>query len=116
MKSKSLLFAGIILLLIGILIRKMTQMELMGLLLIIIGVTCKTVYIIKKAKSGEYKPGKELLLLILGLVLFLTGLYFKSLEHPIINPIYLIITGIVLKVSFIIRFIQIVRSEKTGNK
>ncbi|TXG36748.1 hypothetical protein [Seonamhaeicola maritimus] len=112
MKSKSLLFAGIILLLIGILIRKLTHMEVAGLILIIIGVTCKTVYIIKKAKSGEYQPGKELLILIFGLILFLTGLYFKSLEFPIIKPIYLIISGIVLKISFIIRFIQVTRSTK----
>jgi uncharacterized membrane protein len=112
MKSKGLLFIGILLLIIGIVLRKMTPYEAFGLGLIIIGVLCKTVYIISKARSGEYVPGKELIYLGVGLLLFLSGLYMRSLEQNLIDPTYLIVTGIGLKVFFIIRFIQIVRLTK----
>ena len=115
MTSKALLFTGIILLVIGILLRKMTQLDAFGLSLIIIGVTCKSIYIIKKARHSEYKPGKELIFLVAGLLLFFTGLYLKSIEQNLIKPIYLIVVGITLKIIFIIRFIQIVKSAKKYN-
>ena len=112
LKSKSLLFIGIILLVAGILLKKLTQMEALGLILIITGVTLKAIYILAKYKSGEYKPGKELLFLVAGLLLFFTGLYLKNTNQTLIEPIYLIVFGLSLKVIFIIRFIIIVRSNK----
>ena len=112
MKSKSLLFVGILLLILGIVLRKTTPYEVIGLALIIIGVLCKTVYIISKSRSGEYVPGKELIFLGVGLLLFLSGLYLRSMEHNLVYPTYLIVTGIGLKLFFIIRFIQIVRLAK----
>ena len=112
MKSKSLLFTGIILLVVGILLKKMTQMDVIGLAAIIIGVTCKSIYIISKARSGEYKPGTELFILAMGLLLFFTGLYLRGIEQNLIKPIYLIVLGITLKIIFIIKFIQIIRSNK----
>ena len=75
MKSKWTLFSGIILLIIGILLRKATSFEVFGLVLILVGVLFKTYYIISKARSGEYAPGKELFFLFIGLGLFLSGLY-----------------------------------------
>lgn len=110
MNSKILLFSGVVLLVIGILLRKMTELEIIGLILIIIGVTCKSTYIVWKARTGEYKPGKELFALALGLSLFFTGLYLRGSEQNLINPIYLIVLGITLKLIFVIRFIQISRS------
>mgnify|MGYP000906703208 CR=1 FL=1 len=76
------------------------------------GVTCKLIYIVLKAISGEYKPGTELFILAVGLLLFFTGLYLRGVEQNLINPIYLIVLGITLKVIFIIKFIQIIRSSK----
>ncbi len=113
MARKSLLFVGIVLLVVGILIRKLTGLDVFGLLMIITGVICKTVY---KARSGEYKPGKELIFLGLGLLLFLSGLYLRSIEQEIINPTYLIVAGLSLKIVFIIRFIQIVRRTEVTTK
>ena len=113
MRLKSLIFTGIVLLIAGILLRKLTELNTIGLSLIIIGIACKTLYIILKGKNGEYKPGKELIILIVGLFLFLTGLYFKNNELTLINSTYLIVTGIILKIIFIIKFIQIIRSSKT---
>jgi drug/metabolite transporter (DMT)-like permease len=115
MNPKLLLFTGIILLVIGILIRKMTELEIFGLLLIIIGVTCKSTYIVMKARSGEYKPGKELFILALGLILFFIGLYLRGSEQNLINPTYLIITGITFKIVFIVRFIQISHSIRISS-
>ena len=91
-------------------------METLGLSLIITGVTCKAIYIINKARSGEYKPGKELAFLGLGLLFFFTGMYYKGTGLSLINPVYLIVLGITLKIIFIIVFIQITRSGKNiGN-
>jgi uncharacterized membrane protein len=112
MKSKALLFTGILLLILGILFRKMTQWDVYGLSLIIIGVICKSIYIIQKVRNGTYKPGKELILLVLGLLLFLTGLYLRDMKQVLVYPIYFIVLGITLKIFFIVRFIQIVRAAK----
>ena len=116
MKSKALLFSGIFLLILGMITRKMTSLELIGLLLIIVGVLCKTVYIVSKARSGEYTPGKELIFLGVGLLLFLTGLYMRNLEQNLIDPTYLIVIGLGLKILFIIRFIQIVRKVRVKSQ
>ena len=115
MRSKILLFIGIIFLVTGILLKKIIQVEAFGLILIIIGVTFKFLYIIIKVKSGEYKPGKEILFLTIGLLLFFSGIYLKNTNQTVIKPIYLIISGITLKIIFIIKFIQIIKSNKQVN-
>lgn len=112
MKSKVLLFIGIILLVAGIILKKITQMDILGLASIITGVIFKSIYILVKVKSGEYKPGKELIFLVVGLLFLFTGLYLQRIDQALIKPIYLIVFGISLKITFIIRFIQIVQSGK----
>ncbi len=112
MNSKILLFIGIVLLIVGIILKKTTQLEALGLILIIIGVTFKIIYIFTKVRSGEYKPGKEFIFLVVGLLFFLTGIYLRNINQTLIKPIYLIVFGITLKIVFIIRFIQIIKSEK----
>jgi len=112
MNSKALLFIGIILLIAGIMLRKLSQMDTLGLGLIITGVTLKAIYILLKVKSGEYKPGKELIFLVVGLLLLFMGLYLRNINQTLIRPIYLIVFGITLKIIFIIRFIQIIKSGK----
>ena len=104
MKSKWTLFAGILLLILGIILRKTTDLISEGLILIIVGVAFKTYYIISKARSGEYKPGYELIFLFVGLVMFMSGLYLRSHEPPF-SPALLIVPGISLKVLFIVLFI-----------
>ena len=110
MKKKWLLFAGILLLVLGIVLRKATELKTEAILLIITGVLFKTYYVISKIKSGEYKPGYELGLLLVGLVLFLSGLYLRSHEPPF-NPAFLIVPGLLLKVAFIVLFIIKIRSD-----
>lgn len=109
---KKLLFIGIILLVLGIILRKLTQLEVLGLILIISGVTLKASYILAKVKSGEYKPGNELIFLVAGLLFFFTGLYLKKTDYSTIDPIYLIVFGLTLKVIFIIQFIKTTRTKK----
>jgi len=104
MKSKWTLFAGILLLIIGIILRKATGFGTEGLILIIVGVAFKTYYIVSKARSGEYQPGYELIFLFVGLTMFMSGLYIRSYE-PSISPALLIVPGILLKVLFIVLFI-----------
>jgi hypothetical protein len=81
MKSKWTLFAGIILLIAGIVIRKTSGFAPEGLLMIIMGVLLKTYYVVSKARSGEYKPGKELLFLFVGLGLFLGWSLFEVISR-----------------------------------
>jgi uncharacterized membrane protein len=114
-KSKVFLFIGIILLVVGIILINKVEMDMLGLVAIVTGVTIKIIYIFAKVKSGEYKPGKELMLLVIGLLLFLTGLYLQGINQTLIKPIYLITFGIILKILFIIKFIQIVQSKKKSN-
>lgn len=112
MKLKGLLFIGIIFLVTGIMLKITSQMEAVGLVLIITGVIFKTIYILAKVKSGDYTPGKEMIFLVIGLIIFLTGLYMRGIHQTPIKPSYLIILGLTLKVIFIIRFIQIVQTDK----
>lgn len=112
MNSKSLLFIGIVLLTLGILIRKMTSFEAVGLSLILLGVICKTVYIVAKIKNGLYKPGYEVLFLGGGLLFFLSGVFFRNYDGDSIYPVFLIILGLTLKVMFIIRFIKKIKASK----
>lgn len=107
MTKKSLLFIGIFLLIIGILIRKLTDFESIGLVLIIAGVACKTIYILGKMKTGEYIPGRELYFLFVGLILFLGGIYMRKTHLELFIPaLAFIITGLSLKIIFIIWFIK----------
>jgi len=115
-KFKGLLFLGILLLVVGIVIRKMTTLEVFGLILIISGVICKTIYIVAKARSGEYQPGKELIFLGLGLLLFLSGLYLRKHDQNLTYPIYMIALGLMLKIVFIIRFVQIVKKTDLSDR
>ena len=109
--KKIVLFSGIGLLIVGILLRKLSEYPLFGLTLILAGVGLKMYYIIQAIRSGLYEPGKEMWLLIVGLSLFLTGLYFRGKDFAV-SPVYLIAIGIGLKILFIVRFIQLVRVKR----
>jgi len=117
LKSKGLLFIGIFLLVLGIVLKNFMGWFTSGLILILSGITCKTVYIIAKARTGAYKPGGELFFLFTGLTLFLAGLVLKSYFTGFL-PRAMIIFGIALKIVFIIKFVMIVRSnrELTGKE
>ncbi|MFC2136727.1 hypothetical protein ACFLTE_01015 [Bacteroidota bacterium] len=104
MKNKWWIYIGIILLAFGILLKKMTDLSIIPILLILLGAIFKINYLVLKLRSGEYKPGYELLLLLIGLLLFLSGMYLKSHESSV-NPAFFIIPGIIMKIGFVIMFI-----------
>lgn len=113
MKSKWSLYLGIVLLTLGIILKSNGLISPYALIILLSGVAFKIVYIISKIVSGEYKPGNELILLMLGLTLFLTGVYFKS--HPReLHHAFLMAPGIALKLSFIFIFILKIRKPKSA--
>ena len=104
MKTKWPLYLGIVLLTLGIVLKSMGKFDPYALIILLSGVAFKVGYIISKIRSGEYKPGKEVILLMAGLTLFLTGIYFKA--HPMeLHHAFLMAPGIALKVSFVLIFI-----------
>ncbi|MCK5814880.1 MAG: hypothetical protein KAH07_02945 [Flavobacteriaceae bacterium] len=111
MKSKWILFIGIALLTIGILLKYFADLSFEPVLLIIIGVLLKICYIILKTWNGEYKPSYELLLLLAGILLFATGNYAKTHES-IFNSTFLIISGILFKIGFIILVIINIKTHR----
>lgn len=112
LRSKAFLFTGIILLVIGITIKKMTSLEVIGLILIGTGILLKTIYIVSKARSGEYKPGKELIYLFLGLLLFMTGIVIRKSDSVSNYPIYLIFSGLLLKIVYVVTFVRMIKKGK----
>ncbi len=109
MKSKLLLFIGVILLIAGIVLKKSTELVFLAIALIVIGVSLKAWYIIGKAKSGAYKPGYELGFVALGLALLFTGIYFRG-DLPVFHTSFLMGVGIALKIVFVILFVIKVKS------
>lgn len=111
MKNKWPLFLGIVLLTLGIVLGKTSNIEHLSLFLILSGVTFKVFYIAQKIRSREYRPGFEVLLLIVGLILFMGGIMLKK-NGIIEDASALKIVGISLKVSFIVMFIIKTRSNR----
>ena len=96
---------------VGILLKKFSDLTLVPILLMTVGVIFKILYLIGKARSGEYKPGIELAFLFLGLLLFFSGLYVRSHEFAF-NAAYLIGSGITLKILFVVLAISKMRSQR----
>lgn len=111
MKSKWLLYFGLLFLTVGVVLKVSTDLHPIPLVLILTGVAFKVLYILSKAIRKEYKPGWELLFLFTGLVLFLSGVFLQKGEI-IENASFLKIPGISLKAMFVILFIR--KSRKTS--
>ena len=112
MGSKKWLIGGIILLVFGIFIKKLTDFGQWGIFMILLGVSLKTMYIVAKVRSGEYKPGAEFFYLIAGLCMFIAGLILKS-NKPGLLAYGMIIVGLALKIGFIVLFIRSVKRNKS---
>jgi uncharacterized membrane-anchored protein len=107
MKSKLLIYIGIVTLVTGILLRVAEIAEIMGLVLIILGAALKSTYIILKWIKKDYKPGVELLFLAIGLSLFLC---FRCSTHPWAWE--LMILGVGFKIVFVLFFIRKMRGRR----
>lgn len=81
------------------------------------GVAFKLFYITLKIIRNEYKPGFELLFLVSGLAIFLTGIFLT--KYGLLNTpasISFKITGISLKSAFVLMFIVKIRGSKPIEK
>lgn len=110
MKNKWPLFTGLALLTIGIVFKIVFENTLFAIFLIVTGIVLKLYFILSKIKSAKYRPGYELILLFVGLGLFFTGVHMER-TFLIFEPLYVKFTGIILKIAFVLLFIQ-----KTRNK
>lgn len=105
MNSKILLYSGIGILAIGIIVRYLSSYTNAGLALIVSGVLLKLIYISIAIIKGRYKPGKEFLLLIIGLLLLFLGLWHKLNVNTMVGY-WMVSVAVLLKVIFIILFIK----------
>ncbi len=105
MTKKKFLYAGLFLLAIGILLKIVTDLTLLPVCIILSGVLFKVLYIIRKIRKDNYKPGYEFLILCVGLILFLTGIYLRS-HGSSVNPAFFMIPGIAFKITFLVLFIR----------
>ncbi|MFC2123759.1 hypothetical protein ACFLU5_03020 [Bacteroidota bacterium] len=110
MRTKWALYVGLILLTLGILLKYLTDLNPTPTILIFTGVLFKVYYLINKVRGGVYVPGYEIVVLLIGLTLFLTGIYIRSQGSPI-NPAYMMIPGITLKVVFVVLFVRKIRMK-----
>lgn len=108
MKRKWPIFAGIVLLTAGLLLAAFTPLALLPKVFIYLGIAFKVFYVIQQIVLGIYRPGYELALLLVGLTIFLSGLYLKKTGATFPYQA-LMFPGIVLKITFIILFILKVR-------
>ena len=111
MKAKLLLYLGILLLVIGIVLRTMGLLGIIPWFIIIAGASCKILYMASVMKKGAYKLGAEMFLLYGGLLLFFSGMYLKS-DFFVDNARILVPLGICFKVAFVLVFIWKVRQRK----
>jgi hypothetical protein len=106
MTKKWPLYTGLTLLALGIVLKAATNINVFPLLIILTGVSFKAFYITLKVVRKEYKPGFELVTLICGLTIFLSGIALSNTGH--INHFAAVlfkITGIALKATFVAIFI-----------
>ncbi len=111
MKSIYLIFVGLFLLIAGIVMKYVTDLNVLPVILMAAGGLFKLAYILLKIVRREYKPGFEVLLLLSGLLLFFTG---KNLQRDpdIAYAMFMMITGIGLKILFVLLFIRKRRHKK----
>lgn len=80
MNKKWPIFTGILILSIGIILKKTTNQDLVAISCIAVGILLKVYYIAKKAVEGTYRIGVEMGAFVAGLILFFSGLYLKRTD------------------------------------
>lgn len=112
MKIKIFLYIGLLLLATGIALKKTTNFNVIPVIFMVIGVVLKLIYFVFIIRRGQYKPGFEIGILLLGLILFFSGIYLKSI-NSLFSPAYLIVPGISLKVIFVILILRKKKLKQT---
>ena len=112
MRNKLILFAGIVMLVAGIVLKPETNSPAWPYMLMTLGVGLKIYYVLLKILRGEYKPGYETLFLLAGLTLFFSGIYLRSVSYTVLPPSWFMVSGIALKTTFIVAFILKTKQQK----
>ena len=102
-KTKWKLILGLIILISGIVLKLLSDHDVLAIILIIIGALLKTSHIIGIIRNKSYQAGIEILVLVIGLSLFFFGLYVCQIES--LAQLF-IISGLVLKTIFVVWFIR----------
>jgi len=107
MQTKWKLILGLILIILGIILKTLSDFDQIAVVLIILGAGFKVAHILGIIKNKTYKPGWEIIILILGLMLFFFGLYVCQMEG--ISKLF-IISGLVLKTIFVVLFVKKIKN------
>ncbi len=113
-KIKLLLYTGLTLLTIGIVLRITIGAGLIPSILIYSGVALKVSYLLYIIFKGRFKPGLEILFLLVGLSLVFSGSRLRGFD---VNPYLItsmIIAGATLKLLFIILLFR--KLKRRSNK
>lgn len=111
-KLKLLLYIGLVLLITGIIVRVTNGPGLWSNILIYSGIALKVSYLLTIIFKGRFKPGIEILFLLVGLSLVIGGGRLRAFDfHP-----YFITTmislGVIFKMLFIVFLFRKLRKKK----
>lgn len=107
-RKKKYLYIGLFFLYIAILLKILGNSPL-SVCFLVGAVFFKILFAVEYAKKGLYKPGYELVFLVIGLFLFLSGLYSTSLPLFIPSKWWLMAPGLAFKFFFLFILISKIR-------
>ncbi len=113
MRKKILLYIGILLLVIGIILKFTVASSFVSYSFILVGIALKLIYLIKSVVTKEVKLGGEMFLLIIGISLVLIGTHLKTTSNYFMLHPVLITVGVVCKIIFVAVWIK--KAYKTNN-
>jgi len=105
-KIKYLIMSGGTLILLGIVLKITAVTGPWAAISFGVGGTLKLLYLILGVRSGLVKIGSEIALLVIGLSLIFSALYFKRSEELMHLYIWFLAGGVIAKTLFIILFVR----------
>ncbi|WP_430811046.1 MULTISPECIES: hypothetical protein [unclassified Carboxylicivirga] len=105
-KIKYLIMLGGSLILLGIIFKIIGLGGPWAAISFSVGGTLKLLYLVLGTRSGLIKPGAEMGLLALGLVLIFAAVYLRKTEQVLYLYGWLLSAGILVKILFVILFIR----------
>lgn len=109
MTKKWPLIGGVALLSLGIIFRFAGMESYIYFPLLAAGGILKIIYITNLLRNKIYKPGFEILFLVIGLLLFFSGIILKYQAIP--SYIYFLLPGLMLKLLFVVLLFRKAKSN-----
>ncbi len=105
--TKPLVVIGGILIVIGIVLKAFKVDGIIPILCFAFGGGLKSMYLYLGVKSGRFVIGRELVLLIVGVLLVIGAVVVRKLpEILMFSSVWLLVTGLLLKALFIVLFVK----------